>query len=142
MIRYICYYICQRSKDTEPEITSKADDYDIMVRQLQFDVKGTVRSFLMIEILRLSLGYVRSFQPTDRLKTEEEVAKEEQEKLEKLEVSRFTRQTVFLTLGLARRLDSGGRLADIGPVSCAGCAKLVTSHFSANQRGAFKLYLG
>lgn len=44
----------------------QSDDYDVTVRELAFEKRG---------------------QPTNRMKTEEEVAKEEKEKLEKLEAS-------------------------------------------------------
>ena len=38
------------------------------------------------------------FQPTDRLKTEEELARDERERLEKLEVSHVTRASVVSAL--------------------------------------------
>ena len=38
------------------------------------------------------------FQPTDRLKTEEELARDERERLEKLEVSHVTRVSVVSAL--------------------------------------------
>ncbi|KAM4054069.1 nucleolar protein 14 [Anomaloglossus baeobatrachus] len=48
----------------------KPDDYDVMVRQLVFDMKA---------------------KPSDKMKSEEEIAKEEQERLEKLEAERLRR---------------------------------------------------
>ena len=48
--------------------SSAADDYDRAVRELVFEKRG---------------------QPSDRMKSEEEVAREERERLEKLEVSRL-----------------------------------------------------
>ncbi|KAK0092627.1 hypothetical protein PV326_001004 [Microctonus aethiopoides] len=52
----------------------KADDYDIAVRQLQFERRG---------------------KPSDRLKSEEDIMKEEKEKLEALELDRLTRMKGF-----------------------------------------------
>lgn len=52
------------------EVVSKVDDYDIAVKQLAFEIKGKA---------------------TDRLKSEHEIAKEEQERLEKLELERQRR---------------------------------------------------
>lgn len=52
----------------------KADDYDIAVRELKFEARGT---------------------PSDKLRSEEAVAKEEQEKLEKLEEDRLARMKGF-----------------------------------------------
>ncbi|KAK2162452.1 hypothetical protein LSH36_98g02047 [Paralvinella palmiformis] len=60
----------KRNKTNLAPSTSKPDDYDRMVRELQFEVRGNV---------------------TDRLKTEDELAKEEREKLEKLEADRIRR---------------------------------------------------
>ena len=57
-------YLLKVSK--EEEEVSRADDYDRAVRELQFERRG---------------------QALDRLKTEEELAVEEKERLEKLEVS-------------------------------------------------------
>ncbi|XP_067656248.1 nucleolar protein 14-like [Haliotis asinina] len=51
------------------------DDYDIAVRELKFEIKGKA---------------------TDRLKTEEELAKEEKERLEKLEADRVRRMKGIL----------------------------------------------
>ncbi|CAC5420942.1 NOP14 [Mytilus coruscus] len=56
-------------------VTSKKDDYDIAVRELQFEMKS---------------------KPTDRLKTEEELAKEEKERLEKQESDRLKRMQGIL----------------------------------------------
>ena len=49
---------------------TKADDYDIAVRKLKFEAKGT---------------------PSDKLRSEEEIVKEEKEKLEALEADRLAR---------------------------------------------------
>ncbi|KAK4875209.1 hypothetical protein RN001_011631 [Aquatica leii] len=49
---------------------SEVDDYDKVMRELRFEARG---------------------QPTDRLKSEDEIAKEEKEKLEKLERERLSR---------------------------------------------------
>ncbi|XP_053407134.1 nucleolar protein 14-like [Mercenaria mercenaria] len=54
----------------EEDAKKTADDYDIAVRSLQFEMKG---------------------QATDRLKSEEELAKDEKERLEKLEADRIRR---------------------------------------------------
>ncbi|XP_033633176.1 nucleolar protein 14-like isoform X2 [Asterias rubens] len=59
----------QRDKST-PEVRPKADDYDIAVRELMFDMKAKA---------------------TDRLKTPEEIAKDEKERLDKLEQDRQQR---------------------------------------------------
>ncbi|XP_033319002.1 nucleolar protein 14 homolog [Bombus bifarius] len=59
------------NKKVKEETTeTKADDYDITVRKLKFEAKGT---------------------PSDRLKSEEEIVKEEKEKLEALEADRLAR---------------------------------------------------
>lgn len=59
------------NKDTEEEaIKTKADDYDITVRELKFEAKGM---------------------PSDKLKSEEDIIKEEKEKLETLEADRLAR---------------------------------------------------
>lgn len=59
------------NKDTEEEaIKTKADDYDIAVRELKFEAKGM---------------------PSDKLKSEEDIIKEEKEKLETLEADRLAR---------------------------------------------------
>lgn len=60
----------QMGPRSEEASTSKADDYDIVVRQLAFELKGKA---------------------TDRLKSEKEIAKEEQERLNKLELERQRR---------------------------------------------------
>lgn len=54
----------------QDEEKAKVDDYDIAVRELKFESKG---------------------EATDRLKTEEELAKEEKERLDKLEADRLRR---------------------------------------------------
>ncbi|KAK6185807.1 hypothetical protein SNE40_007956 [Patella caerulea] len=56
--------------EKEAAVTTKVDDYDIAVRTLQFEAKGKA---------------------SDRLKTDEEIAKEEKERLEKLEADRLMR---------------------------------------------------
>ncbi|XP_043588094.1 nucleolar protein 14 homolog [Bombus pyrosoma] len=59
------------NKSVRGETTeTKADDYDIEVRKLKFEAKGT---------------------PSDKLKSEEEIVKEEKEKLEALEADRLAR---------------------------------------------------
>ncbi|XP_034941033.1 nucleolar protein 14 homolog [Chelonus insularis] len=64
--------LIKSSKKTEDElkIKPKIDDYDRAVRELKFESRGN---------------------PTDRLKSEEEIMKEEKEKLEALERDRITR---------------------------------------------------
>ncbi|KAL9983530.1 hypothetical protein ACROYT_G005716 [Oculina patagonica] len=62
--------VSQRGPHSEETSTSKADDYDVAVRQLAFEIKGKA---------------------TDRLKSEQEIAKEEQERLNKLELERQRR---------------------------------------------------
>ncbi|XP_077136163.1 nucleolar protein 14 [Ranitomeya variabilis] len=57
----------ERKVETEKP---KADDYDVMVRQLVFDMKA---------------------KPSDKMKSEEDIAKEEQERLQRLEAERLRR---------------------------------------------------
>lgn len=59
-----------KKDDDENVKKSKIDDYDKVMRELKFEARGTV---------------------SDRLKTEDEIAKEEKEKLEKLEQERLER---------------------------------------------------
>ncbi|XP_003707475.1 nucleolar protein 14 homolog l(3)07882 [Megachile rotundata] len=59
----------------EPAEKTKADDYDIAVRQLKFEAKGM---------------------PSDKLKSEEEIIKEEKERLEALELDRLARMKGFV----------------------------------------------
>ncbi|KAI8492824.1 nucleolar complex protein 14 [Branchiostoma belcheri] len=59
-----------KSQPKEEREKPKADDYDIMVRELGFEIKAKA---------------------SDRLKTEEELAREEQERLQKLEADRQLR---------------------------------------------------
>ncbi|XP_017893239.1 nucleolar protein 14 homolog [Ceratina calcarata] len=59
----------------ETKVSAKADDYDIAVRELKFEAKGT---------------------PLDKLKSEEELIKEEKEKLEALEEDRLARMKGFV----------------------------------------------
>ncbi|XP_076230915.1 nucleolar protein 14 homolog l(3)07882 [Calliopsis andreniformis] len=54
---------------------TKADDYDIAVRELKFEARGM---------------------PSDKLKSEEEIVKEEKEKLEALEADRLARMKGFI----------------------------------------------
>ncbi|XP_071170324.1 nucleolar protein 14-like isoform X2 [Mytilus edulis] len=63
-----------RNKEDDT-VKPKKDDYDIAVRELQFEMKS---------------------KPTDRLKTEEELAKEEKERLEKQESDRLKRMQGIL----------------------------------------------
>ncbi|KAF3421845.1 hypothetical protein E2986_01393 [Frieseomelitta varia] len=58
------------NKNVEETTHAKTDDYDIAVRELKFEAKGT---------------------PSDKLKSEEEIVKEEKEKLEALEADRVAR---------------------------------------------------
>lgn len=58
----------------EPEVKQKQDDYDRIMRELKFEARGN---------------------PTDRLKSEDEVAREEKAKLEKLEQNRLDRMRGF-----------------------------------------------
>lgn len=68
--------ISASNKATEgTRVNAKADDYDIAVRELKFEAKGT---------------------PLDKLKSEEELAKEEKEKLETLEADRLARMKGLL----------------------------------------------
>ncbi|CAH0555497.1 unnamed protein product [Brassicogethes aeneus] len=62
-------------EDRDKESTPKVDDYDKVMRELRFEARGTV---------------------SDRLKTEDEIAKEEKEKLEKLEKERLDRMQGFV----------------------------------------------
>ncbi|XP_076761645.1 nucleolar protein 14 homolog l(3)07882 [Xylocopa sonorina] len=59
----------------EVEVKTKVDDYDIAVRELKFEAKGM---------------------PSDKLKSEEEMIKEEKEKLEALEADRVARMKGFV----------------------------------------------
>lgn len=61
--------------DEDNEVKPKVDDYDKVMRELRFEARGTV---------------------SDRLKTEDEVAKEEKEKLEQLEKDRLERMQGFV----------------------------------------------
>ncbi|XP_054015738.1 nucleolar protein 14 homolog [Hylaeus anthracinus] len=56
---------------------TKADDYDIAVRELKFEARGV---------------------PSDKLKSEEEIIKEEKEKLEALEADRLARMKGFVNV--------------------------------------------
>nr|KAG5704058.1 hypothetical protein BaRGS_017562 [Batillaria attramentaria] len=60
----------KKSDQPDSKDLRKADDYDISVRKLQFEIKG---------------------KPSNRLKSEEEIAKEEAERLKKLEADRKRR---------------------------------------------------
>ncbi|XP_029447903.1 LOW QUALITY PROTEIN: nucleolar protein 14 [Rhinatrema bivittatum] len=59
-----------KSKRKEVEAKPKPDEYDMIVRELGFEIKA---------------------QPSDRMKTEEELAKEEQQRLQQLEAERLSR---------------------------------------------------
>eukprot|EP00058_Branchiostoma_floridae_P006087 XP_002591575.1 hypothetical protein BRAFLDRAFT_131025 [Branchiostoma floridae] len=60
----------RKSQPKEDKVKPEADDYDIMVRELGFEIKAKA---------------------SDRLKTEDELAREEQERLQKLEADRQLR---------------------------------------------------
>lgn len=60
----------KKSEDKEKKEKPQPDEYDMMVRELGFEMKA---------------------QPSNRMKTEEELAKEEQERLKKLEAERLRR---------------------------------------------------
>lgn len=60
----------KKKTEDDSQLKKAADDYDVMVRELMFEVKG---------------------KPSDRLKTEEELAKEEAERLSSLEEDRKRR---------------------------------------------------
>lgn len=62
--------VSKAKKSDEPQEKQKTDDYDKVMRELKFEARGT---------------------PSDRLKTEDEIAKEEKERLEKLEQERLER---------------------------------------------------
>lgn len=66
--------VSKTNKKTE-QMEQKVDDYDKVMRELKFEARGT---------------------PSDRLKSEDEIAKEEKEKLEKLEQDRLLRMKGFL----------------------------------------------
>lgn len=65
------------SKESTEDIneTTKVDTYDIAVRQLKFEARGN---------------------PSEKLKSEEEIVQEEKEKLEKLEADRLARMKGFI----------------------------------------------
>ncbi|XP_066253450.1 nucleolar protein 14 homolog [Euwallacea similis] len=65
----------KKTDNTEPKEKPTLDDYDKVMRELKFEAKGTV---------------------SDKLKTEDEIAKEEKEKLEKLEKERLERMSGFV----------------------------------------------
>ncbi|XP_071982274.1 nucleolar protein 14 [Engystomops pustulosus] len=65
----LSHKVPKSERKAEPE-KPKPDDYDMTVRQLVFDMKA---------------------KPSDKMKSEEEIAKEEQEKLQKLEAERLRR---------------------------------------------------
>lgn len=67
--------VSKNNKKDQAAEKPKVDDYDKMVRELKFEARGTV---------------------SDRLKTEDEIAKEEKEKLEKLENERLQRMKGFM----------------------------------------------
>lgn len=65
-----------KTSDQDPPEKVRVDDYDMAVRELKFEARGN---------------------PTDRLKSEEEIIKEEKEKLEALEADRLARMKGFIT---------------------------------------------
>lgn len=68
--------IMSASKKTEDTENTKADDYDIAVQQLKFAARGN---------------------PTEKLKSEEQIEQEEKEKLEELEADRLARMKGFVS---------------------------------------------
>ncbi|XP_007496879.1 nucleolar protein 14 [Monodelphis domestica] len=69
-IQFLLSHKTPKSEKKDKEEKPKPDTYDIMVRELGFEMKA---------------------QPSDRMKTEEELAKEEQARLKKLEADRLRR---------------------------------------------------
>ncbi|KAJ8941563.1 hypothetical protein NQ318_011522 [Aromia moschata] len=73
--------IAESAKVKRPEEDTtkktKIDDYDKVMRELKFEARGTV---------------------SDRLKTEDEIAKDEKEKLEQLEKERLERMKGYVDL--------------------------------------------
>lgn len=65
-----------KKSSTDDDRPAKADAYDIAVRQLKFEARGN---------------------PTEKLKSEEEIAKEEKETLETLEADRLARMKGFVS---------------------------------------------
>ncbi|TGZ53716.1 Uncharacterized protein DBV15_06469 [Temnothorax longispinosus] len=69
-------FMSASKKSTEDiDETTKADAYDIAVRQLKFEARGT---------------------PSEKLKSEEQIIQEEKEKLERLEADRLARMKGFI----------------------------------------------
>lgn len=68
--------IMSASKKTEDTDNTKADDYDIAMRQLKFEARGN---------------------PTEKLKSKEQIVQEEKEKLEALEADRLARMKGFVS---------------------------------------------
>lgn len=66
--------LVHKSKKESEVVQNQVDDFDKVMRELKFEARGN---------------------PSDRLKTEDEVAKEEKEKLEKLEEERLQRMKGF-----------------------------------------------
>nr|CAD7257690.1 unnamed protein product [Timema shepardi] len=83
------------SKDTQESF--KPDPYDTVMRELKFEARGKVRNSFDSDgsVLRLSLSSYKGLPPSDRLKTGDEIAKEEKERLEKLEAERQDRMKGF-----------------------------------------------
>ncbi|KAI4501174.1 hypothetical protein M0802_003547 [Mischocyttarus mexicanus] len=65
-----------KTSNQDPPEKVRVDDYDMALRQLKFEATGN---------------------PTDRLKSEEEIIKEEKEKLETLEADRLARMKGFIS---------------------------------------------
>lgn len=84
--------ITNTNKSLDPvEEKPKADDYDITMRQLKFEIRGN---------------------PTDKLKSEEQIAEEERVSLEKLEQDRLERMNGFVKDDLYRKHRSADDLDD------------------------------
>ncbi|XP_018308877.1 nucleolar protein 14 homolog [Mycetomoellerius zeteki] len=69
-------FMSASKKSMENDETTKTDTYDIAVRQLKFEARGN---------------------PSEKLKSEEQIIQEEKEKLEKLEADRLARMKGFIS---------------------------------------------
>lgn len=78
-------------KKTDQDVKSDVDDYDKIMQELKFEARGTV---------------------SDRLKTEEEIAREKKEKLESLEQERLERMRGFDDVAQSRPHRSADDLDD------------------------------
>ncbi|EZA57140.1 hypothetical protein DMN91_007127 [Ooceraea biroi] len=67
--------VCKKT-DEDTGKTTKADDYDVAVRQLKFEARGN---------------------PSEKLKSEEQIVQEEKERLEALEADRLARMKGFVS---------------------------------------------